>query len=208
MLIHVDKWLPHCSVPIRGIIHVGAHECEEQAVYTHIGVPSERVVWIEAIRPKVEKMVAKGFRVIEAVVSDTDNQDVSFHITNNFESSSILELDTHRFRHPHIYVSSVEQRKTIRLDTLIRQHGFDMDGYNFMNLDIQGAELKALKGMGEYLSKIDYIYTEANVEHLYKDCALLPELDAYLKEFGFERKLTHILHQYGWGDVLYVRTKN
>jgi hypothetical protein len=30
--------------------------------------------------------------------------------------------------------------------------------YNFLNLDIQGAELKALKGMEEYLNDVDYLY--------------------------------------------------
>jgi len=33
------------------------------------------------------------------------------------------------------------------------------------NLDIQGAELKALKSMGDYLNNVDYIYTEVNSDY-------------------------------------------
>ena len=45
-----------------------------------------------------------------------------------------------------------------------------MDNVNFLNLDIQGAELKALKSLQDYLHKVDYIYTEVNVDYLYVDC--------------------------------------
>ncbi len=37
--------------------------------------------------------------------------------------------------------------------------------FNFLNLDIQGAELKALKSMGDYLNNVDYIYTEVNSDY-------------------------------------------
>ena len=52
--------------------------------------------------------------------------------------------------------------------------------YNFLNFDIQGAELKALKGMEEYLNKVDYLYTEVNSNYVYVGCALITELDEYL----------------------------
>ena len=55
--------------------------------------------------------------------------------------------------------------------------------YNFLNFDIQGAELKALKSMEEYLPKVDYLYTEVNSDYVYKECALISELDNYLKKF-------------------------
>jgi hypothetical protein len=42
----------------------------------------------------------------------------------------------------------------------------------FLNFDIQGAELKALKGMEEYLSNVDYLYTEIISDYVYKNCAI------------------------------------
>ena len=48
---------------------------------------------------------------------------------------------------------------------LIEEKKIDIDSINFLNLDIQGVELRALKGLGEYLKKIDfnkpiYIYSQ------------------------------------------------
>ena len=49
--------------------------------------------------------------------------------------------------------------------------------FNFINLDIQGTELKALKGLDKYLNNIDYIYIGIN-----KDCNLI---DEYLEKYNF-----------------------
>ena len=59
--------------------------------------------------------------------------------------------------------------------------------------------------MGKYLDNINYIYTEVNTESVYKECALLTELDSFLKQKGFERKCEDIYKKYGWGDAFYVR---
>ena len=84
---------------------------------------------------------------------------VKFNVSNNGQSSSILELGLHKQFHPHVhYVSSFES-KTKLLKDIICNYNIE---YNFLNLDIQGAELKALKGMEEYLNKFDYIYIEVN----------------------------------------------
>jgi hypothetical protein len=77
--------------------------------------------------------------------------------------------------------------------------------FNFINLDIQGAELKALKGMEEYLHQIDYIYTEVNSDYVYEGCALIGEIDEYLQKFGLIRVETKWCGDYKWGDALYIR---
>ncbi len=88
------------------------------------------------------------------------------------------------------------------LKSILPKYNID---FNFLNLDIQGAELKALKGMEEYLNKVDYIYTEVNEDYVYKDCALVNELDEYLKLFGLYRVETKWCENYKWGDALYIR---
>jgi hypothetical protein len=77
--------------------------------------------------------------------------------------------------------------------------------FNFLNLDIQGVELKALKGMESYLDSIDYIYTEVNSDYVYKDCALVTEIDDYLKQFNFVRVETQWCENFRWGDAFYVK---
>ena len=78
--------------------------------------------------------------------------------------------------------------------------------FNFLNFDIQGAELKALKGMEEYLDKVDYLYTEVNSDYVYKDCALITEIDDYLKQFNLVRVETSWT-DCKWGDAFYIKQK-
>ena len=73
-----------------------------------------------------------------------------------------------------------------------------------LDVNAEGAELKALQGMGDLLDNVDYIYTEINVANLYKDCGMMWEIDRYLFNRGFVRFDTHITDQL-WGDAFYYK---
>ena len=77
--------------------------------------------------------------------------------------------------------------------------------YNYWHLDIQGAELLALKGAGDLLNAVDVIVTEVNTVEMYKGNPLIGDIDKYLGDRGFERALTDMT-DHGWGDALYVKT--
>jgi FkbM family methyltransferase len=193
--------------PPRGVIHIGAHLMEERSYYLNNQI--NNLLWIEAneliCKANVENNVfLPGERQFNCVISDVDDQLVEFKITNNGQSSSILELDKHKIYHPHIYVTSTVELKTKRFDTLASENDINMDLYNFLNIDIQGAELLAIKSFGSLLDKIKYIYCEVNEESLYKDCALIQEIDEYLHEFTRVKTMLTCDH---WGDAFYVRNK-
>jgi len=96
--------------------------------------------------------------------------------------------------------------RTIRLDTLLHCWALkDIVGPGwFLNADLQGAELMALRGMGDLLWKFDHAYIEVNEKHLYKDCPLTPEIDDHLAKFQLFPKETKMMKQ-GWGDRYYSR---
>jgi hypothetical protein len=81
---------------------------------------------------------------------------------------------------------------------------FNREDYNFINIDIQGYELEALRGMIKQLKHVDYIYTEINTSDVYKDCAHVTDLDRFLGDFGFRRVATKVTNE-GWGDAFYSR---
>lgn len=203
MLITLDQIVNKYQMNITGILHVGAHECEEMNDYLKHGI--NNVYWVEAMPNKVDEMKKKKFNIYHAVISDKDNEIVNFNITNNGQSSSILNFGTHEKHHPHVKIIEQLQQKTMRLDTFIETNNIPMETINFINLDIQGVELRALKSMGKYLDNIKYIYTEVNTEKVYQDCDLVIDIDNYLKEFGFVRVETKIYSEYGWGDALYIK---
>lgn len=201
----VASALKQHGIQTKGALHVGAHECEELDFYQFIGLSANQVIWIDALGDKVHQAKLRGIpNVFEAVVSDIDNDIVSFIRTNNGQSSSILPLGTHKEKYPHIHIVEEKQRQTITLDTFFQKNNLDASACTFWNFDIQGAELKALNGAECILPFANALYLEVNAEELYKGCGLLPELDAFLKERGFQRVLTRMVEA-GWGDALYLR---
>ena len=206
MLITFGEMKPFFTKPISSILHVGAHECEELKNYMSIGVSPNNIYWVEAMSNKVAKMKSMNVpNVLQGLIDEVDGKSVTFHITNNGQSSSILEFGSHAKNHPHVHVVNTQTMTTKRLDTLITENNIPIENINFLNFDIQGVELRALKSMEKYLQNIQYIYTEINTEYVYKDCDLIEELDIYLKMHGFKRVLERIYKQYGWGDAFYVK---
>jgi len=76
-----------------------------------------------------------------------------------------------------------------------------------LNIDIQGAELLALKSMDNILSNFDYLYLEVNKDHVYKNCCLVEEIDNYVQKYNFKRVETKWNLNHGWGDALYIKTQ-
>jgi hypothetical protein len=91
------------------------------------------------------------------------------------------------------------------MDKLLSKYNIDITKYNFLNIDTQGNELEVLKGLGNILLNIDYIYTEINIKNLYKNIALLDEIDIFLNKFRFKRVDTSIHEEVGWGQGFYCR---
>ncbi len=48
MLINFDYLKNKYSLDIKGIMHIGAHQCEELNAYLNLGLQIEDIIWIEA----------------------------------------------------------------------------------------------------------------------------------------------------------------
>jgi FkbM family methyltransferase len=196
---------PEC-IPKKGILHIGAHMCEERVLYNSINIRDKDTLWIEAIGEIVAyvKKINENINIVQAVITDKDDEELSFMITNNKESSSIFNFGTHAIEHPHVFEIERRRLKSITLNTLFERNNIPHDRFDFINIDIQGAELKALKGAVHILPHIKAIYAEVNEKMLYEGAGLLPELDEYLATFNFTRVITNMT-QHGWGDALYIK---
>jgi len=192
------------DIKFTGILHVGAHVCEEIYRYEHY-LTRDKILWVEAIPEKVEhvKNIYPGILIEQAVISDKVEQ-VKFNITNNAQSSSILNLGLHKTYYPHIeYIDSFQTMSTT-LDLILDKH--PNINVNFLNLDLQGVELRALVGLGDYLKNIDYLITEVNDDYVYEGCCLVTELDEFLKAYDLYRVETEMTEHH-WGDSFYIKQK-
>jgi len=193
------------NIRIDNILHIGAHECEEIGIYNQLGVSLDNILWLDAIPTKVAEAKARGIpNVYNAVVTDKDDENIVFNISNFTQSSSILEFGTHSYEHPGIvHVNKIEQ-KSITIDTFFQRNGIDASKYNFWNFDIQGAELMALKGATQSIQYPKAIYLEVSETELYVNCGLIGEMDEFLAKHNFKRVKT-VMTRHTWGDALYIR---
>lgn len=194
------------NISPRGIIHIGAHLCEERDLYkTTARVKDDQILWIEGnpdIVAQVQHMDA-SIKIVQGLISD-DCKDVDFYVTNNGQSSSFLPLEKHNIYHPDVHATKTLALQTITLPELLMAHNEDISKYNFLAMDIQGAEYHALKGMQTILHHFDHIYLEVSDEELYKGCGLFPEVELLLEQHGFVLK-EKVMTPWKWGDAYFEK---
>lgn len=208
MLIPYSGICSKYQIKPTGVLHVGAHWAEEAQDYYDNGC--QRSIWIEANPECMMKLMHNlepysNHIIFNDCISDIDGREVALNISNNEgQSSSILELQHHKVAHPEVHYIGSFVCKTKRLDTLFYMNKLNIEDYPFVNMDIQGVELLALKGMGQMLAAVKYLYLEINSLPLYEDCALVKEVDEYVRQYGFVAKDTVMAGNFGWGDKFYI----
>lgn len=116
------------------------------------------------------------------------------------KSSSLL-APTNNEHHAWLKFQKKIQVPTVRLDEYLKSN--TIQKVDFIHMDVQGAELDVLKGLGKELNKVSAIWLEVESAELYKDQPLEKEIDEFMKGHGF----TCVLSTVGkiLGDKLYVQ---
>lgn len=200
---------------VAGVVHVGANTGQERDIYRDAGL---RVVWVEPIVEVFDELTRNiaGYpnqRAFRALVTDENGKDYQFNVSNNAGlSSSILEFGQHRDIWPEVdYVSSRTLRSTT-LEALFVDEKLSPAMYPALVMDVQGAELLVLKGAGAMLAQFQFVKAEAADFESYIGCAVLSDLDEYLKPFGFREIARHPFAKREAGgtywDVIWERPTN
>jgi len=134
----------------------------------------------------------------------------------NIGASSVFLMNRNWQTKKYGYEDHHRQNKisvpAIRLDTFIENN--NIPNIDLICMDLQGAELMALQGMGTYLKNVKYIITEL-IHHIMIDGISTPLYDGQchekdvielLKDNGFEeQKINHRAHLY-FEDHLFINT--
>ena len=173
----------------------------------YLNIEAEKVYWIDALPIKIQEAKNRNIpNVYHATITDKDDEIVEFNVTNNHQSSSVLQLGLHIEEFP--WCKNVDKllQYTLTVDSFLSRNKIDKTKLNFWNIDIQGAELLALKGSTDSLQYVDAIYIEVNFKELYIDCCLINDLDEFFKKYNFSRILTSSCTE-GFGDALYLKIR-
>lgn len=200
--------IENCQIEKRGIIHIGAHEGEEASLYNEIGF--SHVLWIEADPTIFEKLALniKQYpkqKAINYLVSDSEKIIPFYIASNEGNSSSILPFSVAaKDVWPGIHAQKVINIESKRLDSILSEKDIK-ENYNCLNIDLQGAELIALKGIGNLLPLFEFCVLELNFKATYKNAAKFPELNKYFNENGFKLKYINLGKYQGEG--VYIKSK-
>lgn len=195
------------AVPLEGVIHVGANHGREYLGYSRT-VPGA-ILFFEAM-PHLAKEIGEALDptkphfVRQAVVGEVSGQTVTFNVaSNDSRSSSILPLGRHGELRPGITYVDTFEAQIETLDDIISAE-FAAHRFNYLVIDVQGADLQVLKGARRLLQMIDAVYVEVATEPLYEGGSDLLSIHAYLDQLGF--KIRHVeLNIEGWGNAFFTR---
>lgn len=187
-----------------GILHIGAGWLEEAEQYRNMGV--SRVIWVEADKPsdrRQKRATEFGHELYEFTPLSDKMECVEFSVASNEASSSILPFARHSELYPDIVVKEKRLQLALRADQLFNgQLSVDIDT---LVLDVQGAELKVLKGMRRMIDQIQRAFVEVNLRELYTGCVLKPELDDWMWKAGFGHMEEYPVHLEEWQEQFFWR---
>ena len=214
MLLDFNYLKEKYNMDIKGVLHIGAHYGQEFQTYVDNKIGN--LMFFEPVPSTFEilkqNLFGKAILVNNALGNENKKIQMNIETANNGQSSSILTPNIHLQQYPHIQFNSTIEVDMVRLDDYMDEyyslgHFGEPTSYNLINIDVQGYELEVFKGAEKFLNQIDYIITEVNRDEVYKDCAKIDELDAFLAPYGFNRVET-TWDGITWGDAFYIKTKS
>jgi FkbM family methyltransferase len=149
--------------------------------------------------------------VINTVVNDFDGfckfypintqKTITTHADGNPGASSMF-LSNGAADHIEKYVQDEIEMPCTRLDTFCKKH--NITSVDAIWMDLQGAELLALKSLGELLDTVQVIETELEINPMYTGQYLFEETNQFLISKGFKMISGNLAVHFGT-NVIYSR---
>jgi len=187
----------------RGVVaDVGAFDADS-TIYFAKRLPHNPIIGFEPNPIPFERAIrnAEGYPnvTIENIGFSEQAEELDFYVTDNLVSSSLYRsTDESEFRF----------EKTIKVNVITLDQFFENhENILLLKLDVQGAELKILKGATKTLKKTRLVLTEVIISDFYEGGCLYFEVDSYMRGAGFE--IHSIICDYNnegskYFDILYV----
>ncbi len=160
------------------VLHVGGHFGREAIYYND-------VLFVEPIPKYAEYLRKKGYSVIEGAIAGNE-----IYLTTYEQASSLLKPKEHQIK-DRLKVKSYSLKDI-------------EEGYDLLVLDIQGAELMALKTSNLHFN---YIIVEASSNPRYENATTKKEIEKYLKCKGFIKMSEYQHSNYDIYDIIFKNAR-
>jgi len=172
----------------KGILHMGGHRGSEAAIYNWL---HKKTLWIEA-NPRIFVDLKNHIstyinqKAFNELIYHIDGEKLKFNISNNDgASSSVYNFGEESIKQNLKMIETISLVSK-KIDTLFNENKINSAEYDFWVIDLQGAELSALKGAQNSLKNCNFVYVEVSKGEYYKNATQWKELSEYLKKFDFE----------------------
>jgi FkbM family methyltransferase len=200
------------------IFDVGSRDCL-QSIEFYKNFPNSKIYAFECnpntldICKKNIKLYEDRIKLIEGAVCDYDGEIKFFPINQektitswkdgNPGASSIFKSNgTYTIEK---YVQDEIITNCHRLDTVMEKYAIPK--VDIIWMDLQGAELLALKGLGKYIQTVKYIHTEVSHKEMYTGQVMFKELNEFIISNDFS--VVNNLSYRGWQeDIIYKNNRN
>jgi FkbM family methyltransferase len=228
MMLDLTQLLEKYNIKIKGIVHVGAHEGMETPTYVRAGIKDVILVEANPFRfsnlteslntgrynincspltyaqfNSAEAEILKGYKAFNYAVSDKEDGTITFNLSNyDGGTDSIFKINEWGRDSswvPYAHIAEIEV-PTTTLDRLVE----NKEKYNFLNMDVEGAELVVLRGANEFLKHMDCIMLETQDKIRFEGSCTRQQLIEFLDGHGFELKEYHDTGK-EWGDCFFVK---
>lgn len=205
----------------RGVIDVGAN-AGGWSRKAREAFPNAKIFMVEAfeqqdqgLRKVVQEIGGENIATHRiAVLSSRDGDTVKFYQSDTgFTTGNSMFQENSK----HYAKAKFTERKTTKLDTLVAKATkpfSELSIYDYLRLDVQGAELMVLQGASNILSQVAFVQLEVSLVQYNQGGACWWQIDEVLRKCGFYlydlsdfARNPEAFHSKGIGqmDVLYVR---
>ena len=201
MINNYCSYIPDKTKPYV-IFDIGSRDCQ-QSIEFYNNFPNAKIYAFEC-NPNTLDICKKNIEnykdritLIEGAVCDYDGE-ITFYPINQEKtittwkdgnpgaSSIFLSNGTYKAEH---YIQDEIKTNCHRLDSVI--HKYNIKNVDIIWMDLQGAELLALKGLGNLLKQVKYMHIEVSHGEMYSGQVMFDELNDYIisNNFSIKNKL-------------------